>query len=142
MLDRTQILYKIAKIPGWLAEPAAIFTLHLLETFKRQDIHGPMLEIGVYKGKFLALLRSVSDQKLVGIELCPDGHENNAVQQIIENVVAAAGHADELDIVAADSRTLSSADLLRMLGGRPALIHIDGGHDVETVFHDLSISAP
>lgn len=142
MLDQqATLLERLDLIPGWLAAPAALFTIHILRAQRRRGIRGPALEIGVYKGKYLALMRATLSDRIVGVELCPGGHAEDAVTEIINHVRAAAGHADDLRIVVENSRDLSAEELLDMLGAAPAFIHVDGGHDIDTVFHDLEMCA-
>lgn len=142
MLNKQSKTKALAAIPGWLAETAALFTFHIMEAQDRHDIRGPALEIGVYKGKYLALLRVATDDDIVGIELCPGGDAQSAVKEITENVRMVAGHCNNLKIAVENSHNLSERDLLKLLEREPTFIHIDGGHDVDTVFHDLSICAP
>ena len=59
------------QIEGWLFEPAAHITQRLL---RKQELNGdnkPLLEIGVYAGKYLSLLMASAaraDAKVVGID--------------------------------------------------------------------------
>ncbi len=142
MLNVSKLLSRIDSIPGWLAEPAAQLSIWLFEILTRNGVEGPMLEIGVFKGKFLALMRAANEGKLIGVDLCPPEFAESARREIIKNIETVAGHSENVEILIADSRTLTTADILAKLGAPASFIHIDGGHDVETVFHDLTVAVP
>src|ERR1700722_12160094 len=46
----------ISQIHGWLNQGAAIRTMDILEFQESNAIRGPLLEIGVYKGKYFSVL--------------------------------------------------------------------------------------
>jgi Methyltransferase domain len=135
-------LARIDGIDGWLAAPAGLLALYMAGVQDRLGIDGPMIEIGVHKGKFLALMRGMTKQKLVGVQLCGERYAEAASAEIRGNLLRAQGFAEPLELIMSDSRRVSSVDLMRALGAKPRLVHIDGSHEAEVVHHDLAITAP
>jgi hypothetical protein len=142
---RPAILDRLHAIPGWLEDEAALFTIHLIEAQRAAGLYGSMLEIGVYRGKYLSLLRLLladERERIIGVELFPGGHAEFGIQEIMRNVLVAAGSTSNVTVLEADSRSLSSEELLGRLGSRAKFAHIDGGHTEDVVFRDLSIVSP
>jgi hypothetical protein len=136
------LLARIASIEGWLFPPAALLTTHMTKVQDRLGIGGPMLEIGVHMGKFLALLRSLTGEKVVGVQICEPDHAEALAAKIRSNIEEAVGVVDPIAFIMADSSKLSSVDLMQALGAQPRLVHIDGSHEADYVHHDLTITAP
>jgi len=132
-------------IPGWLHMEAALLTGHLARAQRSLGIAGPTLEIGVYKGKYLAVLYALSgeDERVVGIDLFI-GSSNlpKDVRAVHDNIARACGDSRRLDVVVADSMELDSGILEGHTGGKARFISIDGGHTREIVFKDLESATP
>jgi hypothetical protein len=142
VIERNEALKRIREIEGWLAPTAALFTLHMAKAQEHIDgSHGPMLEIGVHRGKFLALMRYMTSEKIVGVQLLESAHANAFAQSIKSTLNKVVGIAEPIDFIIADSLTLGPGDLLDALGSHPRLVHIDGSHLAGWVFHDMTICA-
>lgn len=137
---------KVEPIPGWLFLEAALLTAHLAGVQRELDVHGPTLEIGVYRGKYLAALYRLSrpGERVVGVDLFV-GSSNLAadVETVRANIAAACGEAGRLKMLVADSLELTSERLARDGGEKTfRFISIDGGHTREIVFRDLETAFP
>jgi Methyltransferase domain len=138
---------KVAPIPGWLHEEAALLTLHLARAQRALGLSGPTLEIGVFKGKYLAVLYALSEpgEAVVGVDLFI-GAKNNDPKSVIDevkaNVATACGESGRLNILAADSCATTAATLREAAGGATfRYVSVDGGHTREVVRNDLALAA-
>ena len=142
---RKFLVSQVDPIPGWLHMEAALLTEHLARVQRSLGIAGPTLEIGVFKGKYLAVLYALSenDERVIGVDLFV-GSEDTAkdVRAVHDNVARACGDSRRLDVVVADSLKLDAAALARHTGGPARFISIDGGHTREIVFKDLESATP
>ncbi len=132
---------RVEPIPGWLHVQSALFTAHMVRAQHAMGIGGPTLEIGVFKGKYLAVLYELSqpDEIVVGVDLFV-GSPNPAdeVPGVRSNIASACGGASRLKIVVADSLRLTGEAVLAESGGqRYRFVSVDGGHTAPVVFHDL-----
>lgn len=139
------LVARVDPIPGWLHMEAALLTAHLARAQRGFAITGPALEIGVYKGKYLAVLYALSrdDESVVGVDLfAGSSNLGSDVRAVKDNIAAACGDARRLKIVVADSLELDSATLARETGAPCRFISIDGGHTREIVSKDLESACP
>lgn len=137
---------RVAPIPGWLQPEAALLTAHLGAAQRACGLRGPALEIGVFKGKYLALLYELSreDEPVVGVDLFIGAEDKAAVAESVRaNIAAACGEASRLRLLVADTMDLTAAQL-REAGGAEAfrMISIDAGHTRELVLHDMEVAGP
>jgi hypothetical protein len=150
--DWPKIKALLDAIPGWLEDVAAQLTIHLAGRQRRLGIAGDVLEIGVYRGKYLALLAACADPEkasIVGV----DAFLRNSVEPVEEpwasivetevraNVGKFWDAPERVHIVRADSRRLGTDSLAPLLPNRPSLISVDGGHDAPCVIHDMGLAA-
>jgi hypothetical protein len=144
---------KVDAIRGWLSFPAASLSWRLIHEQNRLYIAGDILEIGVFKGKYLALLASASHgvgRRVVGVDGFFAGFQRPlqdiwvepARTEMIANVEGVCPLGGLLRIVKADTTTLSQASLAQELNGKIAFASIDAGHDASEVYHDLHIVVP
>lgn len=142
---RKFLVSRIDPIPGWLHMEAALLTEHLARAQRELRIAGPTLEIGVYKGKYLAVLYALSggDERVVGVDLFVGSSDTSKdVRGVHDNVARACGESRRLEIVVADSLALDARTLERHTGGKARFISIDGGHTREIVVKDLESATP
>lgn len=124
-------------IPGWLEDYAAIRTLQLLDWQQANGVKGPVVEIGVFAGKYLSLLlrsATLSGERVVGY----DTFQYVSEQGLREHIAAVPG-ADRLELVSGVTANLSSWDMMEQLGEKPRFVSIDGSHDCGDVFWDFSL---
>ena len=140
-----QLIKKTDEIPGWLAPEATCFTAYLLSHQKTINLTGNIVEIGVYKGKYLAVLYNylnTEDERVIGIDAFIGAtNTEHAKKQVFSNILKAFGKNRQLDILINNSLDLTPEMLLQLIHGQNArLISIDGGHTVDVVCHDLHLS--
>jgi hypothetical protein len=137
---------RVEPIEGWLHAEAARLTSHLVRAQHASGVFGPTLEIGVYKGKYLAVLYELSrpDEDVVGVDLFVGSEDTlKDAAAVKSNVAAACGDSLRLSMLVEDSLELTSAKLAsHARGGCYRFISIDGGHTRELVRHDLAVAAP
>ncbi len=138
----------LSRIPGWLATPAGHFTISLIAEQARRGVEGGIAELGVFRGKYLALLYRAtvsSPRPVLGVDLFPDVAPGPALdearQAIVDAVAEACGESRRLTMVQADTLGLTAADVASRLGGAAAFLSVDAGHEPENLFHDLGLAA-
>lgn len=149
------------RIEGWLAEPAAQFTAWLMAQQNLNAIEGGVVEFGVYRGRYLALLYVCGlamSRPVVGVDIFAgvESRRNAKAISILKDVLRATAQecqartktsqadidADQLFILAADTLKLSAGEVTRLLGpAGAAFISVDGGHEAEHLFNDIGLSA-
>lgn len=135
----------VEPIQGWLHQEAALLTAHLAGVQKELQIGGPVLEIGLFRGKYLSVLYKLSQpgELVLGIDLYIGAADVDAAANLTRaNVANACGDAERLRILAADSFKLTTDDLRQETSDKFRLASIDGGHTRELVCHDLEIAYP
>jgi predicted O-methyltransferase YrrM len=135
---------KVAPIPGWLNDEAALLTAHLVRSQREARLSGPTLEIGVFKGKYLSVLYALSEpgELVLGIDLFIGAENTRSVaDQVKDNIARACGEAARLRLLVADSLEIP-ADALRSEAASPRFrfISVDGGHTREVVRSDMALA--
>jgi len=137
---------RVDPIPGWMLPEAALFTAYMARAQGAMGVAGPTLELGVYKGKFLAVLYRLSDpgQPVVGVDLFVGATDKaRAAQAVRSNIVEACGDDARLKLLVADSLDLTATKLAQAAGSRGfRLISVDAGHTKELVLRDLATATP
>jgi peptidoglycan/xylan/chitin deacetylase (PgdA/CDA1 family)/predicted O-methyltransferase YrrM len=137
---------RVEAIPGWMHAEAALLTAHLTELQRSLGISGPVLEIGVFRGKYLSVLYELStpDERVVGVDLFVGASDKDAAAaRARADIAAACGDDSRLAILVADSLELDAAKLARLSGeGAFRFVSIDGGHTRELVHRDLETASP
>jgi hypothetical protein len=137
---------RVEPIPGWLHSEAALLTAHLAAAQRSLGVIGPTLEIGVYRGKYLAVLYQLSqpDERVIGVDLFIGAADTREAASVVHaNIATACGGASRLRLVAADSMELTPERLLAESSMQPyRFISIDAGHTAPLVLHDLETTYP
>lgn len=143
VIEQEDIDFIRAKLPefeGWCFDDAAFMTLCLMEAQIKSRWDAGVLEIGVFKGKYLSLLYQRARrtaQPVLGI----DTFQWSSLDEVSSTFNRVFGTIDHLSLVAADSTKMEPARVIQMLGGRqPSFISIDGDHSANAVRSDLTLS--
>jgi cephalosporin hydroxylase len=127
-------------IEGWLIEHDALVTAMLLR-LQESSTRGPkpLLEIGVYAGKYLTLLMD-SGTRTGSTVLGIDTFQFRDRAGVVAGLQAAVPALMPcLKLHSGSSRDLDAADVLDMLGGAPRFVSVDGSHEFADVLHDLRL---
>ena len=128
------------RLEGWCSDDAAYVTCWLMGFQHRAGLSAGVVEIGVYKGKYLSLLYQKAlqyGQPVVGI----DEFEWSPRQSALDALQNAFGSTQGLTLVAANSRNLSADQIIEMLGNvKASFISVDGDHSAEGVENDLALA--
>ena len=130
----------VENIAGWLNQPAALRTMDILTWQEENKNHGGLLEIGVFCGKYFALLldsaRRTSDP-ILGI----DTFQFAPPERVVKEMYGAFGEDVSGSFTLWKMR--SDAVLAREIEaqiGRCRFISIDGAHDHQSVYLDLVLA--
>jgi Methyltransferase domain len=123
---------QFADVEGFLDPRAEIVWDFLLSSQRTMGIAGPMMEIGVWKGRsaLLSAMYLAPDEEIVLVDI----HPLEAIGRQIDEL--GGGRAV---CITAKSSNLASVDLTRFNGGM-RWIHIDGDHSGYSVANDLSLA--
>jgi Methyltransferase domain len=135
------IIHKLEQVNGWLMQPATELTAYLFNV----GLGGNVLELGVYHGKYLALLYYLSgssNSRLLGVDAfigSPDIELSKSY--ISHNVRVVCGDSDRLSLICADTMCLTRERVLGLLPEPIVFISVDAGHEAENLTNDLELSA-
>lgn len=124
-------------INGWLIDYTAIRTMDLLEWQRQLPCHGPLLEIGVFEGRYFSILARASAEfgdRLIGI----DTFQYIGEQTVLDNI-ASLDHG-QISLIKKASKEFTANDLLVELAAPARFISVDGSHEAEDVLHDLELA--
>lgn len=137
------------RISGYLHEGAASLIVQIADLQCLLNVTGHVAEIGVHEGRLfvlLCLLRTDTDAAVaVDVferqDLNRDRSGRGDFARLRGNLRKYVHHGSSPILISADSRDLSSGTLVEAAGGQFRLFSVDGGHEAETVFHDLEVAA-
>jgi hypothetical protein len=129
---------QVHKVKGWLNDYAAIRTIELLDWQETRGMSGPVLEIGVFAGRYFSiLLRSAVRTGSVAVGV--DTFQWVPLDTVRTSLAPIEG-SDAAVFLSQPSTYLSGADLLAALGAKPRFVSIDGSHESEDVMWDLRLA--
>lgn len=135
--DLDFIRTQFREVEGWCLDDAAYLTCCLLNCQAAEGLSSSLLEIGVYKGKYLSVLFQKARRKsqpLVGIDTFQWSNQD----EVLQTFTRLLGSTDGLRLVTASSLDFTVESLLDLLGGRkPSFISVDGDHSAGAVRSDL-----
>lgn len=125
-------------VPGWLNKITAACTMEMLIAQDGILPNAPMLEIGVYGGKYYSLLARHAGRvgsKILGVDI----FYAFPPEKVLDNVrVALTGfELPQMEMRKVRSQALRPDELLAFAGTKFRFAHIDGSHEAEDVFQDL-----
>jgi len=136
-LDKDFVANKFPHVEGWCDEGSAYLTACLLNRQTETGCVAALLEIGVYKGKYLSVLYEKArrtGQRVVGI----DTFQWTSAEEVVSKFEQIFGSTDGLRLVSANSRDLSVQAVTEMMDGQKAsFISVDGDHSAAGVKSDL-----
>ena len=124
-------------LDGWRITPQYGQSTFLIGK-KLTDVRGPVVEIGVFAGKYLSLLiRSAARacERVVGFDTF-----QYVSEQSVREYLAPVPGGDLVELVSGMTGDLNSRDLMDRLGDKPRFVSIDGSHDCVDVFWDFSLA--
>jgi hypothetical protein len=127
------------RIPGWLNDGAALRTIDLLRWQTERGLRGPVFEIGVYAGRYLAVLARealAAGDAAVGL----DTFERVDEATVRAHLTEAGLPGEAVGLARCRSDEQSPADLLALLGAPARFVSIDGSHLRDDVLQDLVVS--
>jgi predicted O-methyltransferase YrrM len=131
------------KIEGWLMEPARDITLALADLQKEYVDSGPVLEIGVWKARYLCLLSFLpaNAEKVIGLDpIVGVGNREAHIAALRQNIAMWSRRPDLVTLYEERSENVDPQKLLQMAGNKFQFISIDGSHLKEHVLVDLTIA--
>jgi hypothetical protein len=140
----------IAAIEGWLTEEAIDLTMRLAQLQLALGHAGGILELGVFKGKYLSLLASLFQDAgvpAVGVDafLARLGEpvepcwQEAAKAQILQTVAGLAPRSIPPVLLAGFTRDIEPAALRAIVPNGFGFISVDAGHEAPDVEHDLGL---
>ena len=133
--DQSFLAATVDPIPGWLIDYAARISIALLRYQDEINLQGPVMEIGVYAGKYLSLLyREARGSRSGCVALDPFTHFS--VDAVAANIGAKRSDAT---FITGFSNDFKAPALLSALRTAARFVSIDGSHDAIDVLHDLNI---
>jgi hypothetical protein len=139
----------IGTVDGWLQLGAARLIVEIASVQSQLNVSGHVAEIGVHEGKLfilLCLLRSPGEEAVAidvfdKQDLNRDKSGRGSRGPFEKNLKRHVALGKQAMIIACDSRNLSADVLVRTAGGPFRIFSIDGGHEADTVLHDLEVAA-
>jgi hypothetical protein len=129
----------VRKIPGWLHDFTAFRTMDILKFQEKEKISGPLFEVGVFRGKYFSiLLRSAIESGTTAFGLdtfqyAKQEDVKSSLRQFFNENISKAQY------VQSTSSELDEKSLRELLGSKSRFISIDGSHEKNDVYLDLSV---
>jgi Methyltransferase domain len=148
--DRDEYLkHGIRRVGGYLHKGAASLIVQTAAIQSQLKICGHVAEIGVHEGRLFILLCLLREENEAAVavdvferqELNRDNSGRGSREHLQNNLGKYVHGGSPPILLSADSRTISASTLIDAAGGQFRLFSIDGGHDADTVFHDLEVAA-
>jgi len=144
-MDRSQALAAYINggsdsVEGWLYRLDMVLWALLDSVQKSHHALGDLCEVGVYKGKALALLGMLArDQETVyGFDTYP----NDWLADTQRTMASFCPWVSDIRYVRGDTSTLASQELQNIFPRKLRLLHVDAGHEYHEILHTLYLFAP
>jgi hypothetical protein len=130
-------------IEGWVMEAARDMTLSLAELQRDYVEPGPILEIGVWQARYLALLSfvPVTATPVIGIDpIIVTGDRNAHIATLKANIQQYARRPDLVTLIEKGSGETTAEELFAIGNDKFQFISIDGSHLFDAVMSDLRLA--
>jgi hypothetical protein len=138
-------------IEGWLSAEAQVFTQYVFAFQRENGWTSGVLEMGVFKGKYLSLLAQQvagSGVPVVGVDAFLQKHgvkleeadKQDAHGRIVEAVQTVAGPDARPQLIAGYTTEVGVDELRAICPDGYSFISVDAGHDSEDVEHDSGMA--
>jgi hypothetical protein len=138
-------------IEGWLSNEALFLTEYLFALQRESGWISGILELGVFKGKYLSLLaQQVAGEgvPVVGVDAflerfgvrLAEEHKQHAEANILNAVRSVAGSSDNVTLIAGYTHEVSIDRLRALCPNGYSFISVDAGHDADDVEHDSAVT--
>ena len=145
MVDRSQAVVTYINggsdaVEGWLYRLDMVLWAKLDFVQKSFGSFGDLCEVGVYKGKALALLGMLArDEETV---FAFDAYPNDWLGETQKTMQAFCPWRSDIRYVQGNTASLGSEALGQVFPRKLRLLHIDAGHEYHEVLHTLCLFAP
>jgi len=137
-------------IEGWMSDEAADLTRRLFHWQRAAQAVTGVLELGVFKGKYLALLAALAQgtgAPVLGVdaftsrvgEQIPPADRDYARDAAVATVMALAPGSPPPTLLVAFTADIGADALRRLCPGGYSFISVDAGHLATDVAHDLAL---
>ena len=126
-------------IEGWLAEYAALVTMALFDVQDQRQVRGPLVEIGIFKGKYFSIL--MREAKRSGDTAFGIDNFGFVPEASVRSILAEKMPEHDYVLIAKSSNSFTSDELMLEIGGSKArFMSIDGSHERDDVIWDLVLA--
>ena len=150
--DIPQVATKVCRdIEGWLDENTAMFTAELLNIQCANSITGSILEFGVHRGRYLALIYGSCDEneEAVGVDAffqkldvpLEPVWRDHAMGVITANVASVWTDPGKLRLLAGRTVEIPLEQLRERSSAGYRFISVDAGHDADSVSYDMALAS-
>lgn len=131
----------VENIQGWLFGNAAEQTTALLAAQTAHNLHGDVLEIGVYHGKYFVVLANATQpgERAVAVDIfgSEQPEDTNAWGNKAIFLANVERYCSDRDVLAIEGNSKDELTQAMIAGGNYRFISVDGAHDTESVLNDL-----
>lgn len=141
----------LSNIEGWLSNDALFITEQLFALQRENEWISGILELGVFKGKYLSVLAQQAKDANVpvigvdafleksGVRLAEE-HKQFAESTILNSVRSIAGSTDNVTLIGGYTHEVSLDKLRSLCPSGYSFISVDAGHDAADVEHDSKMA--
>ena len=127
----------VDSIQGWLHKITSLITMELLSLQERSGNIEPVVEIGVYKGKYFSILArsaTLTNSKILGIDTFAFSNEHEVLENLkVSNEIS----LENIILWKKFSGQCNAKEVIKEVKENARFISIDGSHECEDVYFDL-----